>query len=702
MILSPFRPHSDILLKRLLAWYLFLLFFSVCLSAHAVSWFPVGPDGGDARSFASDPRDSQHLFLGTATGWVYESHDGGKVWEHLARVGHRDDLIIDNIIVDKANTQHILVSGWVVDHPDGGLYESHDGGHTWTANQQMQGQSIRAMAQSASNPATFVVGSLKGVYRSQDAGEHWTAISPADSREIHEIESIAIDPANPEIIYAGTWHLPWKTADGGEHWQNIKQGVIDDSDVFSIIVDPRQSNTIYASACSGIYKSTDAGSLFHKVQGIPSTARRTRVLMQNPQNADTVFAGTTEGLFRSKDAGATWERMTGPDLIVNDIYIDPQQPDHILLATDRSGVLASTDGAMTFQTSNRGFSARQATSFVSETRNPARVYVGVVNDKGAGGVFASLNGGITWTQHSLGLGGRDVLGLAQAPDGTLVAGTNQGIYRWKDDGWVPSGQVVKDKMPSQEHAQSAKRAGTAKGKTSRHAARRTSTGKAGSTKSGSKDQGEAKPQSTGDEFEGAVFSMAVAGNLMYAATSQGLVRSRDSGESWSEVKLPGGDGVAWHYVAATGNAILVADTTVLAISYDAGNNWKQSTPPAGLTGVVSLAVDGYGGLWLCGREGLFLSSNQGDTWTKLPQFPESDINSVYYDAEAKRMLLTMGGASHAAYAIRVADKQVTAWDTHWNLRFVRPVGDYLIGATLYDGMVLQPRMVVSPIADARH
>ncbi len=87
---------------------------------------------------------------------------------------------------------------------------------------------------------------------------HWERISPKDSVEIHEIESLAVDPANPNIIYAGTWHLPWKTTDGGKNWTSIKQGIIEDSDVFSIVVDPKQPNVVYLSACSGIYKSEDA------------------------------------------------------------------------------------------------------------------------------------------------------------------------------------------------------------------------------------------------------------------------------------------------------------------------------------------------------------------------------------------------------------------------------------------------------------
>jgi photosystem II stability/assembly factor-like uncharacterized protein len=144
-----------------------------------------------------------------------------------------------------------------------------------------------------------------------------------------------VDPTDPQIVYAGTWHLPWKTEDGGANWHNIKKGLIDDSDVFSIIIDPAKRRTVFLSACSGIYKSETAGELFRKIQGIPSTARRTRVLMQDPENHEVVYAGTTEGLYKTQDAGKTFQSMTGPDVIVNDVYVDPHDSNHLLLATDR-------------------------------------------------------------------------------------------------------------------------------------------------------------------------------------------------------------------------------------------------------------------------------------------------------------------------------------------------------------------------------
>ena len=208
--------------------------------------------------------------------------------------------MLDSIVVDAAMPGRILVGAWVLSSSDGGLYISDDAGATWNVSAELKGQSIRALASAPSDPKMMVAGTLKGVYRSTDAGIHWQLISPEGSRELHEVESIAIDPKDTQTIYAGTWHLPWKTTDGGAHWSNIgvKEGLIDDSDVFSIIVDPKDPNVVYASACSGIYKSENAAQMFHKIQGIPNTARRTRVLMQDPTNLNIVFARPLQIVWR--------------------------------------------------------------------------------------------------------------------------------------------------------------------------------------------------------------------------------------------------------------------------------------------------------------------------------------------------------------------------------------------------------------------
>ena len=361
----------------------FLLSLSVfAVPMHAVSWFPLGPYGGDARSFAADPSDSRHLYLGSATGWIYESHNGGERWVRLSQLAGRNDMVIDHILPDARHPRRLVVGAWIADHPDGGIFISEDGGRSWSNVAEMRGQSVISLARADSDPNLLVAGTLQGIFRSTDDGLHWSQISPAGSTEIHEVESLAIDPRDPKIIYAGTWHLPWKTVDGGVHWVSIKRGIIEDSDVFSIVIDPAEPQTVYASACSGIYKSVNAAMEFKKVQGIPSSARRTRKLEQDPEHLQTVYAGTTEGLYRTLDGGKVWNRLTGSDLIINDVYVDPHDSGHVLLATDRGGVMRSEDFAASFHESNMGFSARQVVAYAADPNHPSSFVCGSCERQG--------------------------------------------------------------------------------------------------------------------------------------------------------------------------------------------------------------------------------------------------------------------------------------------------------------------------------
>jgi photosystem II stability/assembly factor-like uncharacterized protein len=663
--------------KRPLLFCLLAAASLVSASGYAVNWFPFGPDGGDARSLAVDPHDHAHLYLGTATGWIYESHNEGQEWKRLARVGKRDDLVLDSIVVDKADPKHLVVGAWDVARPDsGGMFISKDGGTTWNSPATMQGQSVLALAEAGSDSKVWVAGTLTGVQRSDDNGEHWQLISPPENKEIHEVESIAIDPANPKVIYAGTWHLPWKTTDGGATWNNIKEGVIDDSDVFSIIVDPTHPATVYASACSGIYKSDNAGARFQKVEGIPSTARRTRVLMQDPKNHDIVFAGTTEGLWRTGDAGKIWLRMTGPEVIVNDVFIDPANSNHLIVATDRGGVLASEDGGASFHPSNKGFSARHLSSFIADAQHPATVYVGALNDKQWGGVFQSDNGGLTWMQQSIGLAGSDVFSLGQAPDGTILAGTGHGIYRLKDSEWIRVADVA---FPKAEGAATHAAAPKVKAPTKAASARKSTPRRSAAMVM--------KP------FDGAVYAMSLEGDSVFAASSLGLLVSSTSGMSWKAVEGVGAE--EFYFLGSAREEVVAAGLKTMRLSKDGGSTWKTVTPPSQVSQITAAAIDGDGGLWVGGREGVFLSPDDGASWQTLKGLFVNDVNNIFYDARGKRILITNSGGTFG-FAVQFPEKKVSFWDTGWKLRFVRPVGDHLMAITPFDGVVLQPRMMDSP------
>ena len=123
------------------------LVFSVTKPALAAvhAWASVGPDGGDARSFAVDPSDPKHLYLGSTNSWIYETGMAERPGKGSPSSPPVDNLIVDDIVVDRADPKTVFVGAWVVDHQDGGFFVSHDRGETWTSAPAMKGQSIRAL-----------------------------------------------------------------------------------------------------------------------------------------------------------------------------------------------------------------------------------------------------------------------------------------------------------------------------------------------------------------------------------------------------------------------------------------------------------------------------------------------------------------------------------------------------------------------------
>jgi photosystem II stability/assembly factor-like uncharacterized protein len=643
---------------------LFLVASVLALPALAQSneWKPIGPDGGDVRSLTYDPASPDRIYLGTSAGRLFLSNDGGASWARFAELGGHD-YVLDHVIIDPAGVMY--VAGWSIENNEAGdVFRSKDHGKTWETLPGIHGKSIRAMAISASDSRVLAVGAIDGVYRSTDAGETWQRISPPNHAEIKNIESIAIDPKNPDVVYVGTWHLPWKTADAGKSWQHIKQGVIDDSDVFSIIISNVDPQTVYISACSGIYKSENAGNLFRKAQGIPFSARRTRVLHQDPNHPATVYAGTTEGLWRTDDAGKNWRRISAANIIVNDVMIDPRDSTRVLLATDRSGVLASRDAGVTFTASNRGFAHRQVTAVLADRQDPSTVYAGVINDKEFGGVFVSKDEGATWNQISFGLGGRDVFTLRQAADGKIVAGTNSGIFVYdsRSSRWDGINTVVLE--------------------------RTITTSKKVKTKTGFKTVPSTSTKTEVSELNARVNDLEITPEKWYAATAVGLLSSTDQGRTWHGGPIEQERDIVRVAVSPAQSKVLaVATPERLLLSLDGGNSWYPARLPTFVAPINSLAIDRNGNLWISTRVGAFRSTDVGDTW-RHESAPTGNLSSVAYDADAGRILgIDRKGGVFETSADEVHWRRIG--DSGWMLRGLSASRGHLFAATAFDGVVLR-------------
>jgi len=641
-----------------------LVVLATAAIAPAASWRPIGPYGGDARSLAADPSNPDRILLGTSSSQLFVSNDGGYTWSQLARVGDGDHYVVDHIVFDPAHPATVYAAAWSIETDGGDVFRSDDSGRTWRTLAGMHGKSVRSFALAPSDPGILVAGALDGVFRSRDRGEHWQRISPPGHPEIKNIESLAIDARDPEVIYAGTWHLPWKTVDGGRTWSSIKEGVIDDSDVFSIILDPHDPSVLYASACTGIYKSEDAGAHFRKVQGIPKSARRTRVLRQHPIDPNMVYAGTTEGLWVSINAGQTWRRVTDDTVIVNDVLVDARHPGTVLLATDRSGVLRSENGGTTFFASNRGFAHRQVTAVLVDRNDPSVLYAGVVNDKEYGGLFVSRDAGERWVQRNDGLAGHDIFSLRQTRQGTLLAGTNRGLFAWgpMDKAWrainiayeapAPGGKVLP--MPA------------ARGKKQRQPP-------------------PADPPAR-HELNARVADLEVAPEAWFAATSADLFSSVDGGQNWRGGAIRGHrDFIA---VRAAGEIVVAITPAVLMVSRDGGRHWHAPSLPDNIAPLAGVALGPGGSVWLASRGGAYGSTDGGETWEHaISGIDALDVTAMIYDSDDHRLLATtFTGAFESTDLGRTWHR---SGEPTGRLRGISLGGGRIYARTDFDGVVTQ-------------
>lgn len=407
-------------------------------------WRTTGPPGGDVRALVVDPSNPDRFYFGTLDGQIYTSADAGKTWQLLYNFG-KPRLFVDHILVDPRNSRTLYVGAHRHKEP-GGFFKSTDGGMTWRESSQLKNEAIHSLTQSEASPNTLIAGTFNTIFRSDDSGDSWKQLPTYNVQGLVHVESLAIDPRGTDVIYAGTWYLPYKSTDGGQSWRSIKNGIIDDSDIFAIDIDPRDPNHIIASACSGIYESKTAGESWKKVQGIPSQSRRTRAILQHPSIPGVVFAGTTEGFWRSDRGGDadSWTVTTSRQLEINSITVHPSRPDVIFIGTNNYGVMVSNDGGKSFTPTNGGFSGRFANAILPDREVPNRVYASTINTATGGGfLFVSNDNGETWRPSMRNMPSRLITYaiVQDTVDANIIyLGTNLGIYRSIDRGtsWAPA------------------------------------------------------------------------------------------------------------------------------------------------------------------------------------------------------------------------------------------------------------------------
>lgn len=576
-------------------------------------WTVVGPNGGDVRVVAIDPRDKNRLYISTLDGQIHTSADGGKTWTLLVNL-NQPQLVLDQLFVDSRDSKVIYTSGHRGKFA-GGFFKSVDGGATWKEAKELRNEAIHAMTQAKDDPNLLYVGTTNGIFVSKNSGDDWEKIS-SPTMPVN-LNSMAIDPRRGSTIYAGTNWRPYKSTDSGKSWRLIKAGMIDDSDVFAVTIDPRDAEHIIASACSGIYESFSGGDNWKKIQGIPSQSRRTRDIVQHPTVAGTVYAGTTEGFWLTTNGGKSWSLTTQRNLEINSIAVHPDEPNRVFIATNNYGVMVSYDGGKNFAQTNDNFTSRFAYSVTPDISQPNRLYATTQNTASSGGFFfTSMDGGKSWTQAK-GLDINRVSPFAVLQDridpNRMFLGSNLGIFRSLDRGisWTlmapPKPKPVK-KAPAKKGAKT-----TAKAKAP-----------AAPKPEAIKPVEDAGPKII-PAFTEKVKVLAFTEdekNGIFAGTDNGLYRSYDVDKGWE--KLPFGEGlnenvfVVYTSALVPGTIWVGTATSGVIVSKDDGKTWtKVDGLPAGIP-VSSITGDpkrpNY--LYVGTTQSIYLSRDGGRTWNR--------------------------------------------------------------------------------------
>ena len=577
----------------------------------------LGPFGGTVRSLLISSKDSRVVYLGTSDGQLYQSADSASSWTPIHPGIGRRQLVIDTIVEDPADADHLFAGGWALRSDGGGLFESRDAGRAWVQVRLPKPDvAVRDFAISRKNPAHMIVGTLAGVFLSSDGGGNWRQTG-AGMNAFLQTESVAIDPVDPQFLFVGTWHLGYRSSDSGQTWIRNDRGMIADSDMFSLAIDSRDSKNMYASACTGLYRSADRGVSWVRLRVFPkSFLVRAHVVTLDPGESRRVYGGTTEGLFVSKNAGQTWTRITDPNLIIHAVQIDPKNSDFLLIGTESQGILRSRDGGRTWRPANAGFVHRSIARIFPDPGAPGRFLV-AANAQGKDGALHIYDNPVNGWVPARGteIPGETLLSMLALPGNRgHLAGTARGVYirRPGSRGWVllpgPIGRLSAFDLAFDRE--------------NRWIFAGTNDGIYRALPEELKFQ---KP--SGYTLIPRVYSLLVprAGQAsVFAGTHMGVLRSDDSGVTWTSATHGIPDYTLIHRLAcspASDDHLFAATTTGLYESRDGGRNWAQASDGrlgVDLSSVIFLDSSGKRVLAADNASGgIFLSEDAGATWLRL-------------------------------------------------------------------------------------
>ena len=338
--------------------------------------------GGRSTAVAGVASQPLTFYFGATGGGVWKTTTGGFAWENVSD-GFFKAGSIGAISVADADPNVVYV-GTGSACPRGnisagvGMYKSLDAGKTWSYVGLCTSCQIARVQVHPRDPNLVYVAVLgnifgpsqdRGIFRSKDGGATWEKVLYVNERT--GASDLAMDAANPRVLYAGMWAVerkPWtidsgsldggifKSTDGGDTWKRLEGGLPTGVLVgkIGVTVSPANPNRVWALVEAaddrgGVYRSDDAGGTWTRTNSQRMLQQRAWYYMHiyaDPKSEDTVYALNT-GFYRSTDGGRTFQAYSVPHGDNHDLWINPNNPQIMVNAND-GGANVSFTGATTW------------------------------------------------------------------------------------------------------------------------------------------------------------------------------------------------------------------------------------------------------------------------------------------------------------------------------------------------------------------
>src|SRR5262245_12169462 len=354
----------------------------------ALTWRSIGPAmfAGRVADVAGVPGKPDILYVGAASSGLYKSTNGGITFDPVFESGNT--LSIGAIAVQPDNPDVVYVGtgeGAVrnsISFGDG-IYKTTDGGKSWKHLGLEKSERFSRIAIHPTNPQivlaaamgkAFGPGGERGIYRSSDGGATWTRT--LSSNETTGASDVAIDPGDPNIVYAGLYDYmrqPWFFRGGGPG--------------------------------SGLYRSSDGGVTWTKLtdpalkNGLPGARLIGRIGVSISRSSPNIVYALIEALesgvlWRSDDRGMTWRvvnnerRINNRPFYYTQVRVDPVDPNRVYTMSGSFNM--STDGGRTFGGSGGNMFGDHHALWI-DPADPKRLLAGT-----DGGFFISHDYGRNW------------------------------------------------------------------------------------------------------------------------------------------------------------------------------------------------------------------------------------------------------------------------------------------------------------------